>query len=1093
MITIRNLNKTYDRRKKTANRVVRDMSLDLPDTGFVCIVGESGCGKTSLLNALGGLDVFDNGQIATENIKVSRYGTRAMETERNNNFGYIFQNHYLLPDHSVAYNVYLGLHSLKLSHGEKLARVREALQAVNMERYIRRVVSELSGGQQQRVAIARALARRPRVIFADEPTGNLDEENTLNICTILRQISKTSLVVMVTHEERIARFFADRIITLKGGVIAKDCDSWERQGLVSGGESILYRGDYVQEKTQTDSVCLWVLHAEGAPPAELEIVVLEDRIIIKTADERMVSTSGPEETPILKEGKRPTLTLETVDNQPQIEMNHQTSPARAGSGLSFGMMLQETFNLIQGKGLKRLSAWIFLVVMSVLTVWIVGDYLSVKAVDPKDFVITDSHILEIKIERGPQLPMSARGGVIALVPDFLDYLEQGDVNFEYMPNVAGELRCALQIFPQMESVSEGLPGFSYIPLRTLDENSLVHGRMPELRNEVVVDIWVLENFLEKDGIIQNTVSKAEDLLGAQLSYLKQEISFTIVGICDTGEPALYLTESAYMSVCSSGESVMTYDEFLKVSSAPSYFEGIELKTNECILGIEMAGSAYRNVLDCIGYVRQLGEMKPPVGVLFETEGIYTLDHRSEMQLSFMATTAQEESHNKSEIMNASIEMRFRRGIFLTPKLLGYDLDSDGNLVVNEEEAKTVRLIFFMYLYGYSTQQIADTLEKYGRPTKKGRIEWSPNTVLGVLQNERHCGDVLARKTWTPNYLNHKSKKNRQDRNQYRQKNHHEAIISRDDFIAVQKMIANAKYGNKGILPELHVIATGALRGFVSVHPRWAGFSVKDYHKASESVYDPQLRLPDEPQNIVVDEGSFDLRGYEIARSQFITTQNQLTCTMGIQELKFGIHGIRKMDNVEYVELLIHPTEKALAVRKSTKANKYAIWWAQPKDGVIVPRKIAATSFMKTIFEMLGWRDDCRYRVRGVRKQDENETVLVFDLQDTEVFLPHQTPPSTDEEMEGAELQPTEGSSATRSPARVSAYPAEWVESFGDEFYRHVHTRDPKGFSETADWQLHAPGQVFNEDPLNTTSREEIQLGISSMLAEMDNTGVDSNE
>ena len=238
---------------------------------------------------------------------------------------------------------------------------------------------------------------------------------------------------------------------------------------------------------------------------------------------------------------------------------------------------------------------------------------------------------------------------------------------------------------------------------------------------------------------------------------------------------------------------------------------------------------------------------------------------------------------------------------------------------------------------------------------------------------------------------------------YRQKNHHEAIISRDDFIAVQKMIANAKYGNKGILPELHVIATGALRGFVSVHPRWAGFSVKDYHKASESVYDPQLRLPDEPQNIVVDEGSFDLRGYEIARSQFITSQNQLTCTMGIQELKFGIHGIRKMDNVEYVELLIHPTEKALAVRKSTKANKYAIWWAQPKDGVIVPRKIAATSFMKTIFEMLGWRDDCRYRVRGVRKQDENETVLVFDLQDTEVFLPHQTPPSTDEEMEGNDL------------------------------------------------------------------------------------------
>lgn len=536
----------------------------------------------------------------------------------------------------------------------------------------------------------------------------------------------------------------------------------------------------------------------------------------------------------------------------------------------------------------------------------------------------------------------------------------------------------------------------------------------------------------------------------------------------------------------SGTSLQHRDEFIRMIK--------DCQRGKIDLIVTKSVSRFaRNVLDCIGYVRQLGEMKPPVGVLFETEGIYTLDHRSEMQLSFMATTAQEESHNKSEIMNASIEMRFRRGIFLTPKLLGYDLDSDGNLVVNEEEAKTVRLIFFMYLYGYSTQQIADTLEKYGRPTKKGRMEWSPSTVLGVLQNERHCGDVLARKTWTPNYLNHKSRKNRQDRNQYRQKNHHEAIISRDDFIAVQKMIANAKYGNKGILPELHVIVTGALRGFVSIHPRWAGFSVKDYHKASESVYDPQLRLPDEPKNIVVDEGSFDLRGYEIARAQFITTQQQLTCTLGIQELKFGVHGIRKMDNVEYVELLIHPTEKALAVRKSTKANKYAIWWAQPKDGVITPRKIAATSFMKTIFELLGWREDCRYRVRGVRKQDENETILIFDLQDTEVFLPHQMPPTADEEVDGEDMQPAEGGSATRSPARVSAYPAEWVESFGDDFYRHVHTRDPKGFSEAEDWQLHAPGQVFNEDPLNTTSREEIQLGISSMLAEMDNTGVDSNE
>src|SRR5574344_1933127 len=172
----------------------------------------------------------------------------------------------------------------------------------------------------------------------------------------------------------------------------------------------------------------------------------------------------------------------------------------------------------------------------------------------------------------------------------------------------------------------------------------------------------------------------------------------------------------------------------------------------------------RNVLDCIGYVRKLAAMQPPIGVFFETENIFTLNSNSEMSLSFISTLAQEESHNKSEIMNASVEMRFRRGIFLTPVLLGYDHDEDGNLVVNEEEAQTVRLIFFMYLYGYTCTEISQTLTELGCKTKKQNTQWSPGAILQILQNERHCGDVLARKTWPPNYLNHKSKRNDHDRN-----------------------------------------------------------------------------------------------------------------------------------------------------------------------------------------------------------------------------------------------------------------------------------------------------------------------------------------
>lgn len=137
--------------------------------------------------------------------------------------------------------------------------------------------------------------------------------------------------------------------------------------------------------------------------------------------------------------------------------------------------------------------------------------------------------------------------------------------------------------------------------------------------------------------------------------------------------------------------------------------------------------------------------------------------------------------------------------------MGYDQDENGDLVINPHEAKIVQLIFYMYLNGSSTQQIADSLTDLHCKTKKNNYIWSASTILQILQNERHCGDVLARKTWTPNYLDHKSRKNNHDRNQYRKIGHHEAIISRDDFIAVQKLITNAKYGNKELLPELQVI------------------------------------------------------------------------------------------------------------------------------------------------------------------------------------------------------------------------------------------------------------------------------------------------
>lgn len=484
----------------------------------------------------------------------------------------------------------------------------------------------------------------------------------------------------------------------------------------------------------------------------------------------------------------------------------------------------------------------------------------------------------------------------------------------------------------------------------------------------------------------------------------------------------------------------------------------------------------RNVLDCIGYVRQLAALDPPIGIFFETENIYTLNSNSEMSLSFISTLAQEESHTKSEIMNASIEMRFRRAIFLTPPLLGFDLDEDGNLVINEEEAKTVRLIFFMYLYGYTCQEIAETLTSLGRKTKLNNTVWSAGSVLQQLQNERHCGDVLARKTWTPSYLDHKSKKNKQDRNQYRQKNHHEAIISRDDFIAVQRLISNAKYGNRGFLPDLHVFTSGALRGFVSVNPRWAGFKAADYKRASESVYDPSIVLPTE-QTFEVNSGDFDLRGFEVARAQFFSSANRVYVTFSNNGIRFSTECVRKLDS-HFVEMLIHPGNGIIAFKPATKDNRNSMEWSRQLNGAKVPKPVSGAAFLPNLYDLFGWDSNCKYRIMGFKKHNNDNTLVLFSLADAEILIPNSTIEGDDEEpisLFEEDVKPLGTKTST------FGYPEEWVYSFGKNFYRQAQANELAAFNES-DWSVEEEKTSYNPDPpLQVTAQEEIEENIKSMI------------
>lgn len=486
----------------------------------------------------------------------------------------------------------------------------------------------------------------------------------------------------------------------------------------------------------------------------------------------------------------------------------------------------------------------------------------------------------------------------------------------------------------------------------------------------------------------------------------------------------------------------------------------------------------RNIIDCIGYVRQLKAEEPPIGVFFETENIYTLDENSEMSLSFIATLAQEESHTKSEIMNASVEMRFKRGIFLTPKLLGYDHDEDGNLVINEDEAKTVRLIFFSYLYGYSSQQIADALTDLERLTKRGNDVWSSGSVLQILSNERYCGDVLARKTFTPNYLNHKSKKNNHDRNQYRQKDHHEAIISREDFFAVQKLIRNAKYRNKGYFPEMPVVKTGYLKGYVVVHPKWAGFTVEDYYMASKSVYDGVKSVPSRRLEVKLEKGNIDLRGYELVRSQFMSPLGRISVSISPIKMVFSKSALIKLPNVKKIEILVSPIQKLIAIRKAESNSRYSLEWSKHTEKGVQPKVISGAAFIPTLYKLFSWNTDVQYKINGAAYKFEDDTILIFCIDDATLYIDKND--FNDSDSDGVYV--TE-KATNRRRRRITAYPKEWADSFGEEYYR-CKAKEDQITLDQKEKGLNAEQVTYSSDEGNVTTPEKAANEIKEILEDL---------
>ncbi len=222
MLTLKDIKKTYAEKTDSSVQALKGISLSFRSSEFVSILGQSGCGKTTLLNIIGGLDRYTDGDLIINGTSTKEYKDRDWDTYRNHSIGFVFQSYNLIPHLTILENVELSMTLGGVPRAERRAIAKQALIDVGLEEKINKKPNQLSGGQMQRVSIARALANKPDIILADEPTGALDTETSKSVMALLKEISKTKLVIMVTHNPELAEEYSDRIIKMLDGVVTLD-------------------------------------------------------------------------------------------------------------------------------------------------------------------------------------------------------------------------------------------------------------------------------------------------------------------------------------------------------------------------------------------------------------------------------------------------------------------------------------------------------------------------------------------------------------------------------------------------------------------------------------------------------------------------------------------------------------------------------------------------------------------------------------------------------------------------------------------------------------------------------------------------------
>lgn len=532
MIRVEHIDKYFNKFKKNAIHVINDTSLEFDNSGLVALLGPSGSGKTTLLNVIGGLDKVRKGNIFVNGKKITRRSQNYVDKIRNLNIGYIFQDYKLIEDMSVYDNVSLVLKMLGIKDKKEIdKRVTYVLSKVGMLRYKKRPCNMLSGGERQRVGIARAIVKNPNIIIADEPTGNLDSKNSVEIMNIIKAISKDKLVILVTHERNLAKFYASRIIELEDGKIVKDYINTNEDDLDYEMTNDLYLKDYkFMDRHNNINV-----YSNNNEPIKLNIVISNNNIYIKSLDNKDIEAVDDESTIKMIDdhyrniSKQDALKYEfnfknIINDKYKLKYSSIFNPI---SFITSGFKKVFSFSILK----KILLLGFFL--SGIFIMYACSSILGSITISDKNFIKCNRNYLIVnqkKVNVGEYFNIENNLGA--------DYIIPGD----------SVVSLALKVddFYQTSNYRLMIEG-SLTDISTIDESSLMLGRMPENNQEFVVDKMVLDN------VMKNEQTKMLGLTSYK-KYLDRDVAINqvgnkkIVGIVDTNSPSFYMDRSSFINV-----------------------------------------------------------------------------------------------------------------------------------------------------------------------------------------------------------------------------------------------------------------------------------------------------------------------------------------------------------------------------------------------------------------------------------------------------------------------------------------------------------------------------------------------------------------